>query len=452
MRLQTRFALIAGAITTVISLSIGYFAITTAYNSELQRVDSLILRVSAQLDERDPLSSAVFLADESDSQLIVALLDSSGELITVRTAADEQTLDIPGSSTKSLLNRIGTIGDQSRYRASTIELPQGAFLVLAIPIEELEGNRLRNIERLALFLALALLLAFLATRILTRPDIRKIERLATRAREIANGRNWSEEVVERGNSEVDDLSKALNQMLLYLQSALEGERRNSRKMQEFVGDASHELRTPLTVIKGYIELLAKSDALDAAGKERAIERLGSEIVRMERLISDLLLLAEIGEQAQSKADDAINLSDILRIHVTDLKLLDSQRTVEDSITPEVFIVGSLPHIQQLIANIFSNIRRHTADDVAVYVQLAYEIDGVRLVVGDGGIGLPDEAYESGIQQFRRFDTSRSRESGGSGLGMSIMQAIVAEHHGNLTLRKSRLGGLEIDIHFPLSDD
>ncbi|NCA18386.1 MAG: hypothetical protein EBR76_01225, partial [Actinobacteria bacterium] len=122
MRLQTRFALIAGAITTVISLSIGYFAITTAYNSELQRVDSLISRVSAQLDERDPLSSAVFLADESDSQLIVALLDSSGELITVRTAADEQTLDIPGSSTKSLLNRIGTIGDQSRYRASTIEL------------------------------------------------------------------------------------------------------------------------------------------------------------------------------------------------------------------------------------------------------------------------------------------------------------------------------------------
>jgi len=162
VRLQTRFALIAGAITTVISLSIGYFAINTAYNSELQRVDSLILRVSAQLDERDPLSSAVFLADESDSQLIVALLDSSGELITVRTAADEQTLDIPESSTKSLLNRIGTIGDQSRYRASTIELPQGAFLVLAIPIEELEGNRLRNIERLALFLALALLLAFLA--------------------------------------------------------------------------------------------------------------------------------------------------------------------------------------------------------------------------------------------------------------------------------------------------
>jgi len=223
-------------------------------------------------------------------------------------------------------------------------------------------------------------------------------------------------------------------------------------MQEFVGDASHELRTPLTVIKGYIELLGKSDALDAAGKERAIERLGSEIVRMERLISDLLLLAEIGEQARSKADDAINLSDILRIHVTDLKLLNSQRTVEDSITPEVFIVGSLPHIQQLIANIFSNIRRHTADGVAVYVHLAYEIDGVRLVVGDGGVGLPDEAYESGIQQFRRFDTSRSRESGGSGLGMSIMQAIVAEHHGQLTLRKSRLGGLELDIHFPLSDD
>ena len=450
MRLQSRFALIAGAITTIISLSIGYFAITTAYNSEIRRVDALISSVTADLDQRDPLSSAVFLAEESDSQLIVALLDSSNELITVRTSTDGQTLELPGAVTREVIDMIATIGEKARFRATALALEQDSYLVLALPIRELQENRVRNIERLALFLAIALLLAFLATRLLTRPDIRKIERLASRAREIANGRTWSEEVIESGNSEVDDLSKALNQMVGYLQSALDGERRNSKKMQEFIGDASHELRTPLTVIKGYIELLARSETLDFAARQRAIERLGSEILRMERLISDLLLLAEIGEQ-QRPLEDAINISDLVRIQITDLKLLDSDRSVEDSITPEVFIVGSLPHIQQLVANIFSNIRRHTPNDSGVYVHLGYEPNGVRLTVGDGGAGLPEDAYQRGIQQFQRFDTSRSRDSGGSGLGMSIMQAIVAEHQGAMTFRKSKLGGLEVDIFFPLSE-
>lgn len=452
MRLQSRFALIAGTITTIVSLSIGYFAITTAFNSEIQRVDSLITRVADGLDDRDRLSSAVFLADESDSQLIVALLDSSGELFTVRTSKDGQELNASIPQVKSVQGRIRTIGSDYRYRGLTFEMEQDSYLVLAVPISDLEGNRIRNIERLGLFLAFALLLAFAATRALTRPDIRKIERLAERARDIANGRNWREEVIARGNSEVDDLGKALNQMVRYLQSALEGERRNSKKMQEFVGDASHELRTPLTVIKGYVELLARSESLEPDARKRAIDRLGSEIHRMERLISDLLLLAEIGERRKGVLDDAINLSDIVRVQLTDLKLLDSQREVEDSITSEVFIVGSLPHIQQLIANIFSNIRRHTSIDAPVYVHLGYEVNGVRLTIGDGGPGLPDEAYQSGIQQFQRFDTSRSRESGGSGLGMSIMQAIVTEHRGTLDLRKSVLGGLEIDIHFPLNDD
>jgi len=452
VRLRIRFALIAGAITTVISLSIGFFAISTAYNSEIRQVDSIITRITTELDERDPLSSAVFLAGENDSQLIVALIDSSGSVVTVRTSTDGEDFELAASETKRVIDRIGTIGGEERYRALTLRLEKDSFIVLAIPIRELEGNRLRNVERLGLFLAIALLLAFGATRILTRPDIRKIERLAERAREIAEGKNWSAALNVKGNSEVDDLSKALNQMVGYLQNALEGERRNSKKMQEFVGDASHELRTPLTVIKGYVELLSRTERFEEAARERALERLNSEIYRMECLISDLLLLAEIGEQRGHDLEDAVNVSDIVRIHVTDLKLLDSNREIEDSVTSEVFILGSLPHIQQLIANIFSNIRRHTPADAPVYVHLGHESQGVRFTIGDGGPGLPHEAYTSGIQQFQRFDTSRSRESGGSGLGMSIMQAIVSEHGGTLTLGPSRLGGLEIDIRIPLRDE
>jgi signal transduction histidine kinase len=410
----------------------------------------LISDVSSKLDDRDPLSSAVFLADESDSQLIVALIDSAGELITVRTSADGQVLETTQEEAKSALNVVITIGEEIRYRANVISLPQDSYLVLAIPIRQLEENRLRNIERLALFLALALLVGALATRLLLRPDVQKIERLAARAREIASGKNWGREVIEQGNSEVDQLSNALNQMVRYLQGAIEGERRNSKKMQEFIGDASHELRTPLTVIKGYVELLGQRDSLGADAQQRALERLSSEISRMELLIGDLLLLAEIGEHHRA-TDDAVNLSDLLRIQLTDLRLLEPHRAIEDSVTPEVFILGSLPHIQQLVANIFSNIRRHTPPDAPVSVHLGYEAGGVRVKISDGGPGLPSDAYSHGVQQFQRFDSSRSRESGGSGLGISIMQAIVAEHGGEMELRKSGLGGLEVDLYFPLNE-
>ena len=450
MRLQARFALIAGAITTVVSLSIGYLAINTAFDSEIVRVDSLITSVSARLDSGDPLSSAVFLADESDSQLLVALLDSSGELVTVRTTAEGKMLDLTSEEVQARIGEPHTVGRTERYRVEVIGLPQDSYLVLALPIEDIYGNRINNYERLAIFLVIALALAFLLTRILMRPDIKKIEKLAMRAREIANGRTWEQQVTVRGNSEVDDLSNALNQMVGYLQSAIDGERRNRAKMQEFIGDASHELRTPLTVIKGYVELLGREESLEPDGKKRAMDRLSSEIGRMERLITDLLLLAEIGEQ-KSALDEAVNLSDILLTHVTDLKLLEPKRKIELSINREVFIVGSFAHIQQLFANIFSNIRRHTSEDVSVYVQLAYERDGVRIKVGDGGRGLPEEAYRNGVQQFQRFDSSRSRESGGSGLGMSIMRAIVEEHQGTMEYRKSLLGGLEVDIFFPLSE-
>jgi signal transduction histidine kinase len=279
--------------------------------------------------------------------------------------------------------------------------------------------------------------------------MKKIERLASRAREISQGRTWDVAVIESGNSEVDDLSTALNQMVTYLQGALEGERRNSLKMQEFIGDASHELRTPLTVIKGYVELLGNSNKLDDQAKKRSLERLTSEISRMERLITDLLLLAEIGEKKRV-FDEAVNISDLLRIEITDLKLLEPERVIEDSITPEVYIVGHLPHIQQLFANIFSNVRRHTPMGSPLYVHLDYMKNGVRILIGDGGPGLPDEALKKGVQQFQRFDNSRSRESGGSGLGISIMRAIVTEHHGEMGFRKSRFGGLEIDIFFPLT--
>jgi signal transduction histidine kinase len=106
-------------------------------------------------------------------------------------------------------------------------------------------------------------------------------------------------------------------------------------------------------------------------------------------------------------------------------------------------------LRQLLANLLGNIARHTSSTDAVRVRLVGAVEGskamVKLTIEDGGPGLPEVAYESEMDAFKRFDPSRSRENGGSGLGMSIIAGIVRSHLGSLKLSKSELGGLRTEI-------
>jgi two-component system OmpR family sensor kinase len=147
--------------------------------------------------------------------------------------------------------------------------------------------------------------------------------------------------------------------------------------------------------------------------------------------------------------------------VEDLKVLQPKRKVIAAIDQNLVIAGSNEYLSQLVANLFGNIRRHTPDDARVSVSLSaidggdapgsaagQAASGIILTVDDGGPGLPAESYARGISAFQRFDDSRSRESGGSGLGMSIMAAIVRQHGGRIDLNQSPLGGLQTVIFLP----
>jgi signal transduction histidine kinase len=215
-------------------------------------------------------------------------------------------------------------------------------------------------------------------------------------------------------------------------------------MQSFLADASHELRTPLTVIKGYSEMLAKDQISVESDRMRAFERVNSEIVRMENLIHDLLLLAELGETSVPIREE-VDLSELLTSHSRDFKTLHAQRSVTSEIEENLYCAGSRDHLRRLIQNILNNISLHTPADAPVKIGLSRSGKKLTLVIEDGGPGLPETSYRDGIELLNRFDTSRSRETGGSGLGLSIIAAIVHEHGGTLSLRESALGGLAVEV-------
>jgi signal transduction histidine kinase len=198
-------------------------------------------------------------------------------------------------------------------------------------------------------------------------------------------------------------------------------------------------------------MLSKNQLQEDADKQRAFNRVGNEIQRMESLVQDLLLLAELGESG-ARDIEKVDFSEILTAHGTDFITLNPARKVTLAISQGVTIEASRDYLARFIQNALTNIVRHTEDADPVNISLTPRGKSVELIIEDGGKGLPESAYREDIRSLNRFDKSRSRENGGSGLGMSIMSAVIQKLGGRFSLRKSALGGLAIVVELPLVKD
>jgi two-component system, OmpR family, sensor kinase len=314
---------------------------------------------------------------------------------------------------------------------------------LATFIGEIVGLTLTDrwdIAPIATIVAVVIVLLYwLAASLSLKPFLRVIEQ----TQEIARG---SRVALGVGNQspEQERLTASIEDILAQM-------RASQTAMGTFLADASHELKTPLTVIKGYIELLTdrlnNKKQLDADFTAKALAKMSQEANRMQSLINELLLIAKVGE-TKTRTMTKLNLSEIVLNELQSIADLQPERQVITNVEPVVEITGDRALMEQLVANIFSNIRRHTAASATVRVSLLGGNTWAVFSVNDAGPGLSDEAYAVGISHFKRFDKSRSRATGGTGLGMSIIQSIVERHGGRMKLSKSDLGGLRTRIWLP----
>jgi signal transduction histidine kinase len=285
----------------------------------------------------------------------------------------------------------------SNLRVRQIEIPGGAKLILTASVININKSLNSNLWKLLFFIVIANIFATVISSFLSRS------------------------------------------------SALAQERAQRAKMQEFLGDAAHELRTPMTVVKGYAELL-KGKQLEPERELAAFDRLNSELLRMDSLISDLLMLAQLGEEGNIDFVE-FDLSKLLHDNIFDFKAIAPDYPLTELITDNTRMLGSEKYMSRFIQNALTNIRLHTpiGTQVRIILKIGKEIT---LIIEDSGAGLPDASYGEKIRGLKRFDRSRSRESGGTGLGLSIMSAVIERHDGVFTLRKSELGGLAIEVQLP----
>jgi two-component system OmpR family sensor kinase len=448
VKIATRLTILLIVLTFLVALTVGWFAVAAStrslYSSLDQQINAVIQSGVGNPDAA--LSNALNVVQEDSYDLTLDVVDPSSAVVQVNTPAFGALNKKPTlANVHATLTNVGVQSNLPGFRLRSIYVGGGDYLVVAGSTSAIAQQGRRLALDVALIGFIVALVMLVLARLVMRKDLRTMEHLIGFASQVARGDERGAVPSSAGSRDVRELQAALATMVIALHERIAIEERSVEAMQQFVGDASHELRTPLTVIKGYNELLT-NPSINEEQRARAVERVRREVDRMDLLVADLLLSAEVREAPQH-LNTRVELSALVATRVEDFRHDHPERAVSSDIALGLAVIGREDLLDRLLVNALSNIVRHTAKDTAVRATLRREGPRAVLVVEDGGGGLP--AYGVRPQRFRRFDQSRSRETGGSGLGMSIMADIAEGLGGSMTTSQSSLGGLALTFSFAL---
>jgi two-component system OmpR family sensor kinase len=337
-----------------------------------------------------------------------------------------------------------------KYRVVAVRLADGTVVVKGVRLSGVEHavSRLLIVEGCVGVVLLALLAAGSLTA--ARRRLSPLEDMVETASAISEGdlsRRVPVPTDRHGSEEVEQLSGSLNAMLQQIETALTDSERAGAQLRQFLADASHELRTPLASVRGYLQLYEKG-MLDADEKERALGRVSAEALRMSRLVDELLALARLDDRPALRFGP-VDLAGLVRETAADLAVQQPERPITLRLCEDAAALGDEAGLRQVVGNLLGNVRVHTPADAPVTVEVAaHGSDEVRLSVSDGGPGLAADDAERVFDRFFRAAPDRARDTGGAGLGMSIVHALVQAHHGSVTLETSPGAGLTVRVTLP----
>jgi two-component system OmpR family sensor kinase len=322
-------------------------------------------------------------------------------------------------------------------------------LVTAIPLDDVRSTlaRLALLELLIGVVVLVIVggVAYVAVR----REFRPLLRIEDTASAIAAG-DLSRRVEDADPvTEVGRLGASLNAMLSQIEIAFKERQASENRLRRFVADASHELRTPLTSVRGYAELFRRGASDNPDDLAVVMGRIEAEAERMGILVEDLLLLAKL-DQGPPLGQESIDLSALVREMVNDHRMLHQEWPIDEETAPGLTVYGDELRIRQAIVNLLSNARSHTPPGTQITVTTASADDMARIEVADEGPGVPAEIGDRVFEGFFRADESRTRSSGGAGLGLAIVAAIASAHGGRPEVESRPGEGATFRILLPLA--
>ncbi|HEX5949678.1 MAG TPA: ATP-binding protein, partial [Actinomycetota bacterium] len=284
---------------------------------------------------------------------------------------------------------------------------------------------------------------------LVRLGLRPLERMGETVGAIAGGDLSRRVEPADPRTEVGRLGIALNAMLERIERAFAERQASEERLRRFVADASHELRTPLTSVQGYAELFRRGAADDPEALRTAMRRIEEEGSRMGDLVDELALLARL-DQGRQLEREPVDLAALARAAVDGAQAADPDRPIDLDADGPVTVLGDEGRLRQVADNLLANARVHTPADTPVRVRVRVEGDDAVLEVEDDGPGIIPEDAERVFERFYRAESSRSREFGGAGLGLSIVAAVAAAHDGSARFEPAPSGGARFVVRIPRS--
>ena len=374
---------------------------------------------------------------------LVQVLDESGTIVLAsQNIAGHGPVvdDRPGSGESSIRKVEGLpIDDDEGFRVLTrgVETQTQAYTIIVAgsldPVHE-------SIESLVAVLrwGLPLLIAGVAGGIWVLVG-RALSPVEAIRREVAGitRQQLGRRVPEPGaNDEIARLARTMNEMLDRLESAQE-------RQDRFVGDASHELRSPLASIRTQLEVdLARPES---APWESTMSGVREDVVRMQRLVDDLLLLARSDAGEVEYARGLVDLDDVVLAGAA-AQRESSDVEIDTSAVSAGQVRGDSSQLQRVVRNLLENATRYASTRVAVTLR---ETNGAAsLIVEDDGAGIPAEERNRIFERFSRLDSARARDHGGAGLGLSIVRTIVEGHGGAVSVDESAIGGARFVVKLP----
>jgi two-component system OmpR family sensor kinase len=469
LTLRTRLVLGILALVSLVSIGIGFTSVVLL-NANLERaLDTQLVNAGGRVGPNGPPltiyeAARIARAPGSPVGTVAAILVDGSVVssarqvtpngVTARTATltstEEAALLAADLDTHPTTVSLGNLGS---YRMVSVEAQNGVSIIVGESLSEVDSQVTQFRNLVIGVLLLGLLVVAGATGLIVSLALRPLRRVAATATQVASLPLDRGEVTlairvpeadTDPRTEVGQVGAALNGMLGHIDSALKARQASESRVRQFVADASHELRTPLASIRGYAELTRRGGHTLPDDVVHSMGRVESEAVRMTSLVEDLLLLARLDAGRDLEIGE-VDLGRLLVDCVSDAYAAGPEHewNLEATDAP-VTIPGDQQRIHQVVANLLTNARVHTPAGTVVTVRLSVEPeeeegDAAVITVSDNGPGIRDALKADLFERFARGDSSRSRVAGSTGLGLSIVRAVVEAHGGSVSAESDESG-------------
>jgi two-component system, OmpR family, sensor histidine kinase ArlS len=444
MRLRTRIQLSMAVVLMVLitaNTSIYFIFKNSVITSEMNRLTNKTVNTLKELNTHSNLSMEQVLEAYLISNGMIRVVNSGhNPIIQVTTSNDY--LNIPSKYDDDQFEEVVQYKDSMYVVVSIPTINEnGAIVNLQIVenVDALFGN-INELKWVFIYTTIIVIIIFsLTSRFLGRMISFPIKRLTQTMNVIEKDGSFEKILIaHHTKDELSEMAMTFNRMITRLEKSY-------LKQEQFVSDASHELKTPLTVIDSYVKILKRWGKERPDIVEEAIDSIGAESSRMKYLTEQLLLLAK-SEECIENEKGKVNIVPIVEKTIHRLQQAFKHEIYLKNEQREIQMYIHEPSFVQVLVILLDNAKKYSDDDIKV--ELKEWEESVSIMVMDIGVGIPFEAQAHVFDRLYRVDKTRSRKTGGSGLGLSIAKRIVEQHNGHITLESVEGCGATFTVTLP----